>query len=58
MTGLYKVRKNVFGKCILQEWSYFPETPYYVAHYKWKDVEWERAPVALVQIKQPIAKQE
>lgn len=51
-TGLYRVRKGLFGKCILQEYISFPSlmggiVDSSIRNYVWEDVEYDNAPPQL-----------
>lgn len=58
MPQIYRVRKNIFGKCILQEYVVFPDCLPNAPAPAWQDVDYERAPLALIETsyKQPIEK--
>lgn len=53
-TGIYRLRKSFFGKCILQERLTFPcliggRVDASVREIVWEDVEYKRAPAELTQ---------
>ena len=44
----FRVRKGLFGTCVLQRLSTWPEIPGHDAGYEWVDVKYSEAPRALV----------
>lgn len=42
-SGKFRVRRSLFGNCVLQEWQEYPN------HHmrEWKDVRWKFAPMTL-----------
>lgn len=43
----FRIRKSLFGKCILQEWRSFPQSVPGAPSPYWEEVEWKTSPYGM-----------